>query len=338
MKAFSRSRFFRALQAGGLLVLGLLLWTMNVFPVQQRLLVYECTALVSERGSAEPADGWMGEVPARKVRFRIGTRSRASVPDLERELGRLMSVGSENDRGTATITRVVSQARWKLQVAEHALARFRLDCARLGLDLEPSKEASPFRLASQGAQNAKLCDCEMHRSLCDEVETARKTLADEESASRCGMDRSPRLVSLIGTPRYVIRGGSLATGNAVSLLVVAFFIPFGIAMRGRFSDRTPSRHSDLMRSLRVMQIPYLGVLRVPAVNRLEKSSQELGSRERGENRIRSSKWLSNLYRWSDGVLGIWIVCFMVRYLCDPLWRELLFQAPLAAFSSLLFGV
>jgi hypothetical protein len=43
-------------------------------------------------------------------------------------------------------------------------------------------------------------------------------------------------------------------------------------------------------------------------------------------------------RVADATLFLWVAAFVVRYGSDTVWRELLFQAPLAAFSSLLFGI
>lgn len=42
--------------------------------------------------------------------------------------------------------------------------------------------------------------------------------------------------------------------------------------------------------------------------------------------------------FGDAILLTWVIVFLARFTCDSLWRDLVFRAPLAAFSSLLFGV
>jgi len=54
----------------------------------------------------------------------------------------------------------------------------------------------------------------------------------------------------------------------------------------------------------------------------------------------------NQYSWfmfdgaslGDTLLVAWLCVFVLRYGVDSVWRELLFKAPLAAFSSVLFGI
>jgi hypothetical protein len=99
-----------------------------------------------------------------------------------------------------------------------------------------------------------------------------------------------------------------------------------------------------MKMLDGCRIPYLGVipletneatLETPMVASVLRSNR---ARVRGLYRLLGLAHLSGWSRWSERMLAVWIVCFVLRYLLDPPWRELLFQAPLAAFSSILFGV
>ncbi|MFN7732811.1 MAG: hypothetical protein ACK5OB_12970 [Pirellula sp.] len=53
---------------------------------------------------------------------------------------------------------------------------------------------------------------------------------------------------------------------------------------------------------------------------------------------RAKKRASLLTATGDGMLLIWVAVFTYRFACDSLWRDLLFRAPLAAFSNLFFGI
>jgi hypothetical protein len=53
---------------------------------------------------------------------------------------------------------------------------------------------------------------------------------------------------------------------------------------------------------------------------------------------RAKKRASLLTAAGDGMLLIWLAVFAYRFVCDSLWRDLLFRAPLAAFSNLFFGI
>jgi hypothetical protein len=53
---------------------------------------------------------------------------------------------------------------------------------------------------------------------------------------------------------------------------------------------------------------------------------------------RAKKRASLLTAVGDGMLLIWLSVFAYRFVCDSLWRDLLFRAPLAAFSNLFFGI
>jgi hypothetical protein len=51
--------------------------------------------------------------------------------------------------------------------------------------------------------------------------------------------------------------------------------------------------------------------------------------------VRIAKRVEQLNNWA---LWTWVGLFLVRFFSDANWRELLFNAPLAAFSSIVLGV
>jgi hypothetical protein len=56
------------------------------------------------------------------------------------------------------------------------------------------------------------------------------------------------------------------------------------------------------------------------------------------DRMRCTRRIEFVRRIVDGLLVLWVACFAIRFLSDSNWRELLFSAPLSAFSSLVFGI
>jgi hypothetical protein len=64
---------------------------------------------------------------------------------------------------------------------------------------------------------------------------------------------------------------------------------------------------------------------------LSVSKESIMARKRTFNAIAIEK----INSW---VLWSWVALFTFRFATDPNWRELLFNAPLAAFSSMVLGV
>jgi hypothetical protein len=90
-------------------------------------------------------------------------------------------------------------------------------------------------------------------------------------------------------------------------------------------------------------VPYLGVLatetaEIPGEASTDENRTSEDSTSGSRVRIRAIQRLSVFSRWTDRILVAWLACFALRYVLDPLWRELLFQAPLSAFSCVLFGI
>lgn len=107
------------------------------------------------------------------------------------------------------------------------------------------------------------------------------------------------------------------------------------------------------------KIPYLGTLKMNVSSKatvalsaaeswetpvsekggLEAASNSLASTS-SSNRTTAGLKLSTaaIEKINSWALWSWVVLFAFRFLTDPNWRELLFSAPLAAFSSMVLGV
>jgi len=114
---------------------------------------------------------------------------------------------------------------------------------------------------------------------------------------------------------------------------------------------TNSFNSDQSKTILWMQragIPYLGEVQVweeefskkksiplPHIHLSETSSQEFESIDPKIHLLNSVKWLRSL---GDGSLVLWIGLLVARFMFDPIWRELLSVAPLAAISRMISGI
>lgn len=371
------------MQVGGLLGLGVFLWGIGLLPIQRPLLVCECGVLVSpiehaklvEMGRqsnlgsrsidelvCEPLttarDSVLrqdseGELAVRRVRLYLGMLRRLTAAELQRELTALISSRRSLFQPTVAAQRGVCQARWRLQVAEHALSRFRLDCARQGIELPDRKESSPFRLASRSSSSSGSDVERLLKSLCLEVDTARNDLQQAERGSDQRQEETDVFLTLGSSPRFFMRGGSLDRVRLVILVLsIGGILGFVAMQRNRRRSRKRSEldlstHQDLMKVLDRLRIAYLGVLSLEADDAIVDAAATPYTKEAARRRQPRWRWLYRLLRlhdlsiwgrWSERLLMAWIACFVLRYLLDPPWRELLFQAPLAAFSSILFGV
>jgi hypothetical protein len=379
MKASPSPRFIHALQVGSLLGLGVFLWGASLLSIHHPALVCECTALVSSaehlrlselsgrsRGTSTSID-WLvceqisgdfcpegersfeGEVAAHKVRLRLGLRRRATPLELEQELHELIA----SSRGVAPeftpSDRSIARAKWRLQVAEHAVNRFCLDCSRNGVKFSEGVTSSPFRLASRSSGSPDSGEANMYESLCNEVEEAKRSLEAAESESLVGDGKPRGVFTITGTPRLCVRGGEFHRSRASVVFLFAIGAILAVSTgRNRRLVRKPvvsenALREAWMRMLARERVPYLGVLATEAVDiPTQASTTENAPDEDATSgsrvRIRAIQRLSMLSRWSDRILIAWLACFALRYLLDPLWRELLFQAPLSAFSSVLFGI
>jgi hypothetical protein len=379
MKASPSPRFIHALQVGSLLGLGVFLWGASLLPIHHPALVCECTALVSSaehlrltelsgrsRGTSTSID-WLvceqisgdfrregersleGEVAAGKVRLRLGLLRRATPMELEQELKELIA-DSRGDAPEFTPTdRSVARAKWRLQVAEHAMSRFRLDCSRNGVEFSEGGASSPFRLASRSSASPDAEQSKMFESLCRDIEESKRSLELASSESLVADGRSQEIFTVTGTPRFRVRGGEFYRSRASVVLLFAIGSIFAVsAGRNRRSVRKPIVSENAireawMRMLARERLPYLGVLatetaEIPGEASTDENRTSGDSTSGSRVRIRAIQRLSVFSRWTDRILVAWLACFALRYVLDPLWRELLFQAPLSAFSCVLFGI
>ncbi len=372
------TRFIASLRVGGLLAFGILLWCVNFLPVQRPVLLCDCSVLVSasqeERieelgrkadiesptidwlsfqgfvGSPRLQEGSQEGVPVRRIQMRVGLHRRVSIGELEGELARLLEESSTAGPTHFIKDTAIPVLRWRLRVAEHALARFELDRDRQSAQ-QSDRDAAPFRFVSQSSTELGEGQRTLYDSLRAEVDAARSSLAAAESEMSLREPERRSVLTMAGYPRMVLGGDRLSFFYASVLLFVGCSVTGIVATRWgkrrrvasvgnvrRPRDPSEERHREWMSMLQRQGIPYLGLLTIDALREERPEPNLPGGVELTRRIAPFGMCLSTLARWSDRILFLWIACFVWRYLVDSLWRELLFRAPLAAFSSVLFGI
>jgi hypothetical protein len=183
-------------------------------------------------------------------------------------------------------------------------------------------------------------------------------------------------IAITGAPRYGVVSGYASLSHIISILALSTSgaIGLGFLLRspsGRNTSTTsrksvpkistsPIRSSDISDLMAEHQIKCFGTIEVrhdatsdatsyatsdakPATIPVENLPHEavdtgptsaVGSRE-AMRMVRIAKRVEQLNNWA---LWTWVGLFLVRFFSDANWRELLFNAPLAAFSSIVLGV
>lgn len=300
----------------------------------------------------------------RSLRIRVGLRHPVSMSEIESEIERLTKTAPTRVSGQ-TAPQKLHRQRWQLQAAEHALARFDLDRRRELEAARADENDTPFRLISRSRVSLTPEQQTLRDALIESIETAKRALELDPSAPTPSTNTSGS-IAFTGAPVLQARGGRLVWIHGVLLGCVGIVIvsrPIRSVLA--FSDWSHRSHRErdakvgaitstapnmgiLLRVLKKLEVHYLGEF-VMACHRegagVHSSDVPQRAFPSDQNHPRSlrktaRRWLSTrcLAMMSDGLLLLWVTLFVLRFVGDQLWRELLFRAPLAALSSVLSGI
>jgi hypothetical protein len=120
-----------------------------------------------------------------------------------------------------------------------------------------------------------------------------------------------------------------------------------VPVRHETSPASETSNSGSKKAIRWMQregIPYLGAIQVVTeASTVRGATSELHTQQTPSStpmELPSTKLDSNrlLKSLGEGSLVLWIGLFAARLMFDPLWRELIAVAPLAAISRMISGI
>jgi len=303
------------------------------------------------------------------VHLRIGILPNTSAEKLQSELVRLTEPSIETI-GTQDALAKLRSERWRLATVEHQMALFELDRTRekhaqetailqdeaMGAEESPTPARTVVHRKINADSSSQIppsspetaSDPSSHRatweSLLSEFDRSAERIERIESDIRSAKNQASGTIAITGSPRV----GVLSTPASVSqsLCVAAFTlmgcVGLGLYLRGPVPNRvTSNRQPSSGASLSKQLLEKLPMTNFGTIF-LERSSAPLpvqeipvGTSIDGAIQARRIKLVRRL---ADGLLVVWSGLFAIRFLSDASWRELLFSAPLSAFSSLVFGV
>ena len=195
-----------------LIAFACLLWLINWVPIQVPSYVFLGNAVATSsrwnqlvslsRTQAIDSEKiqWLDCVPAvdsrlgsiqsdlKVLKIRVGLQRASDFAFVEREIERLTRPSSTIE-ATEPLRKSLREQRWRLEVVDHQIQRFRLDCERVGIAMSDVSSAGAFRLASYPKRILPSNSSTSNSSIREDepangtIETARRQLTDEDRAT-----------------------------------------------------------------------------------------------------------------------------------------------------------
>ena len=307
------------------------------------------------------------------VTLRLGVGSGVSTEQIQKELERL-TLPSLEPESTQKYQSDLRAQRWKLATLKHQMALFELDRARekhailetaqaelgpenrsdqdeaSGTGELPTKatavvhrkinadlEQQPLQKPEDPATHQKTWQC-----LTGDLDRCDKRISEIEALIRQATAEASGTIALTGSPRVGVFSSPASISHCMSVAAFAGLGSLGLVMvlraprsasrknprAGRSKSATSMLDELGLKNFGMISIDEIPTRQIPMVHEPQvPSTKSLGDRQ-----------IQMVRRLVDVLLLAWVVCFTGRFLTDGNWRELLFTAPLSAFSSILFGV
>jgi hypothetical protein len=253
----------------------------------------------------------------------------------------------EKELDSSDIARQHRFAKWALATAKHYAERHAFLASR-----EPAATTSdgksfqlatgsraPVALAAYGSfppAQGQLSEEQEQKLLLEQVQKRQQLLEETERVWREKVDRAHGLVRIATQPQISVRSTAIPAWLLSSILSLGIFAG---AIAAWFQYRLQSggvyEPASVANQLALQGLPVVGALSVPATSVelddwLERSTTFAASVSRRAAR--------NMTMLSEIVIGGWLMLLAIRLVLDPLWRTLLLDNPLVAFSRLLLGM
>lgn len=302
------------------------------------------------------------------MRLMLGVRTGDSTEQIQRELERLTESETETASSIADQTELRSQ-RWRLATIEHQMMLFELDQTRQMQQADvATTEMAGTEDQSTGEHRTRIpASTVVHRKLsaestrtpsnpirvAEDPQKTWKTLLGDfdrcattieqlESQIKDAKTKASGTIALTGSPRI----GVLSSRASISHVacVLAFTVLSWIALvlvlqpqNRRQNSHTPKvDQTDFSKFLTELGLRNLGTIPITG---LESTSEPppamLSSKTESRRQFRRLEFSCRIV---NALLVAWVGLFAIRFLSDSNWRELLFNAPLSAFSSMIFGI
>ncbi|MCA9191706.1 MAG: hypothetical protein KDB03_08090 [Planctomycetales bacterium] len=240
-------------------------------------------------------------------------------------------------------------ARWELEAAKHYSARheFLSDSDEL-VQSQPTRNV--FELANSSAPpTANLASFtrvmpsesgfendtdSVADRLAANIKTAEETLASATLSIDEQLDIASGLLDFTSQPEISAHAGIIPNR------VTGYLIVFGLAI-GSVASWAQFRVQNGNVFDPVWVAKQLSESGIPIVLALELNEQDVRGWMSAANQTAIKAFRGSLDRLNSGaelLLGVWSLLIVARILLDPMWRNVLFENPLAAFGCLLGGL
>jgi hypothetical protein len=301
------------------------------------------------------------------IQLRLGIQSNASIEQIQKELERLTEPSIESVAQTSDQVQLRAE-RWRLKTIEHQMARFELDRTREKQALESTSneqpladQASDVKRQSTPAQSVtyrkltaesildpianpreSLSDQKIWESLLVDFDRCAKRIDQLENQMHLAQIQASGTIEITGSPHLGVLSTGASMGQSLCVLAFTLLSCAGLFVYLKAPSPQPLVRTDknsILEALRALGIQNFGTIDVTAERSGSNAIQSAPIDKLSERiPMRTAKRIYFVRRIVDGLLVVWVACFVIRFLADSNWRELLFGAPLSAFSSLVLGL
>jgi hypothetical protein len=301
------------------------------------------------------------------IQLRLGIRSNASFQQIQKELDRLTEPTIESE-GQASDQVQLRAERWRLKTIEHQMARFELDRTREEQALESTTNEYPLADQASGSERGSTpAQTVTYRklnseSVTDSIADPRESPNDQKTwesllsdFDRCAkrIDRIENqlhlaqvqafgTIEITGSPHLGVLSTRASMGQSICVLAFTLLSCAGlfVYLRVPSPQRLVRSHkSSMLEALNELGLKNFGIIDVTSKHSASSAIPSVPPAKLSDLKpMRSPRRIVFVRRIVDSLLVVWVACFALRFLSDANWRELLFGAPLSAFSSLVLGL
>lgn len=301
------------------------------------------------------------------IQLRLGIRSNASFHQIQQELERLTEPTIESEGQTSDQVQLRAE-RWRLKTIEHQMARFELDRTRekQSLVLQSPEDSladqasvdEPGSTQAQSVTYRKINAESVTDSIADSGDSAddqrtwelllsdfdrcAKRIERIENHLHLAHVQASGTIEITGSPQLGVLSTGASMGQSICVLAFTLLSCVGlfVCLRVPSAQRSSrSQKNSILEALNELGLENFGTIDVTSMRSESRAIPSLPPDHLSDLKpMRSPRRIVFVRRIVDSLLFLWVACFALRFLSDANWRELLFGAPLSAFSSLVFGI
>lgn len=255
-----------------------------------------------------------------------------------------ISVSDVVDHETEEFAGTSRMARWQLETARHYLTReeFVSDASKRN---PTTTNRNTFTLASSVATDgvpaivasrSTTVESESVAALKAQIASAKTRVVDSDAAW------SQHVETTSGVLEFAHRSELSATSSTIPMWMAASVIILGLAAGGtagwfQYKLQSGGAHDPTLvaSKLALSGLPVVGEVRMKEQAADETDWLEFATRKASSYSRRVARQLTRVSEWA---LWIWVYMIAARLVLDSMWRDVLFESPLAALGRVITGM